>query len=440
MMRRLSAALGLACVASAARAADNGVGERPYLGWSSWSLQATTAPGYGRDWLTAARVVEQADRMRKELGAHGYVYVNVDSFWSDRCDAAGRPLPNSKTFPDGIKALADHLHAQGQRLGLYLVPGVSDAVYDRNPTVVGTAVRVRDILATPRRQANAFGGRAIDYARPGAQAYVDSIARQLADWGVDFLKLDGMVPGSDVAAADGARKGVDTRPDAAAWSAALKKTGRPVWLTLSWALPAEYADVWQKYANAWRVNGDVERYGPTLCGWEQVKRRFAAQPAWAGKTGPGLGWADLDSLAVASGDLDGLTADEKRTAVSFWALCCSPLYVGGDLTKLDAAGRASLTNDAVIALDQAGRPATRAAGGDTPVWSTPQADGSVVVGLFNLTDGERRVGVDPAAVGVTRPVVVDDLWTGRSADAETGRLERTLAPHAVGLLRLRARR
>jgi hypothetical protein len=38
-------------------AAQNGLGEKPYLGWSSWSLQATKYPGYGgQAWLTAQHV------------------------------------------------------------------------------------------------------------------------------------------------------------------------------------------------------------------------------------------------------------------------------------------------------------------------------------------------------------------------------------------------
>ena len=39
-------ALGL-LVAPRGSGADGRLGQRPYLGWSSWSLEATKYPGYG---------------------------------------------------------------------------------------------------------------------------------------------------------------------------------------------------------------------------------------------------------------------------------------------------------------------------------------------------------------------------------------------------------
>ena len=433
MPRRCLVIVLMLLAVSVSRGAENGVGDKPYLGWSSWTLQSTTAPGYGRDWLTAERVLAQAAAMKKTLGAHGYIYINIDSFWSDAFDENGRPIANPKTFPDGIAALARHLHADGQKVGLYTTPGVDDRVYDRNPLIAGTNERVRDIVAVPRRPGNAFGGgHAIDYSKPGAHAYIESIVGQFAEWGVDFLKLDGMTPGSDYKGAD-----VDTRADAAAWGEAVRKCGRPIWLTFSWGLDRGQAALWQKYANAFRINGDVERYGPTLCGWEQVKRRFDAQPKWRGVAGPGKGWCDLDSVIVANGDLDGLTRDEKRTMVTFWALAAAPLYVGGDLTKIDDLGRSLLTNDDVLAIDQAGRPATQVVGGDGTVWATTLADGTMVVGLFNLADDERSVGVDRAALDLNGAATARDVWAGTDLGPVAGRLEFRLPPHAVRLIALR---
>ncbi len=79
------------CLLAAPRgfgAPDNGLGQRPYLGWSSWSLEATKYPGYGgMGWLTAEHVKQQSDALHKTLQAHGYVYVNMDSGWADGFDA-----------------------------------------------------------------------------------------------------------------------------------------------------------------------------------------------------------------------------------------------------------------------------------------------------------------------------------------------------------------
>jgi hypothetical protein len=64
--------------------------------------------------------------------------------------------------------------------------------------------------------------------------------------GVDYVKLDG-VGSSDL-------------PDAAAWSAALRQTGRPRALELSNSLPISNATTWSLLANGWRRTGDIECY------------------------------------------------------------------------------------------------------------------------------------------------------------------------------------
>ncbi|MGO4780222.1 hypothetical protein AB4084_32590, partial [Lysobacter sp. 2RAB21] len=116
----------------------------------------------------------------------------------------------------------------------------------------------------PHRAGNAFGNRdttspyhyKIDFSKPGAQEYVDSVVAQIASYGVDFIKLDGVTPGSynnDL--------GIDNRADVEAWSKAIAKTGRPIWLTVSWRLQQDYLSTWQRFSNAWRIEGDVECEG-----------------------------------------------------------------------------------------------------------------------------------------------------------------------------------
>ncbi len=93
-------------------AAQNGLGEKPYLGWSSWSLQATKYPGYGgQNWLTAQHVKEQSDAMQAKLQKHGYRHINMDSGWRGGWDEFGRPVADAKKFPQGIRDVADYVHA-----------------------------------------------------------------------------------------------------------------------------------------------------------------------------------------------------------------------------------------------------------------------------------------------------------------------------------------
>jgi alpha-galactosidase len=69
----LVAGVGLAG-AVPALAEDNGVGQRPALGWSSWS--------FVRKHPTAAIMEAQARAMKSSgLAAVGYQYANLDDFW-----------------------------------------------------------------------------------------------------------------------------------------------------------------------------------------------------------------------------------------------------------------------------------------------------------------------------------------------------------------------
>lgn len=414
-------------------AVENGVGKQPYRGWSSWTLEATKYPGYGGAWLTAENIKRQSDAMRATLGQYGYTFINIDSFWSNRFDECGRPTYDIARFPRGISDVASYVHARGQTLGLYWVPGINQSVYDRNPLIQGTPYHVRDIVFAPRQPADAWGGGwKINYDQPGAQEYVYSCARLFASWGVDFLKLDGLTPGSGHT-----NDGMDARRDVAAWSTALQKTGRPIWLTLSWTLDVRYAADWQCYGNARRIADDVESYGDHLAHWPAVAWRFGAASAWAGLASARKGWNDFDSLPVGNGAMDGLTPDERRTVVTLWALGGSPLYVGDDLTKLDALGRELLTNREVLSVQAAGRPLWQDVGGETQVWHADQADGSLVVALFNLSDTKTQdVTTRWEPLGIVGAARVRDLWGHTDLGEISNQFSATLAPHAARLLRV----
>ena len=83
----LTLALGLLGVAAAAQAQVNGLAQRPYLGWSSFSQQ-TLEPGF----LTQANMERQTDALRASgLQAHGFDHINLDSGWQGGFDStAGR--------------------------------------------------------------------------------------------------------------------------------------------------------------------------------------------------------------------------------------------------------------------------------------------------------------------------------------------------------------
>jgi Alpha galactosidase A/Alpha galactosidase C-terminal beta sandwich domain/Carbohydrate binding module (family 35) len=418
---------------------QDGPAARPYMGWSSWSLESTDYPGVNTtgpaSWLTEKHVLEQADVLAAKLKSHGYEYVNVDAGWLGGFDAYGRPLANPKTFPDGIAHVADYVHHKGLKLGSYLAVGLDPKAYGDGGTPIYGApgCHTKDIVYSDLRTTNGWNSAyKIDFSNPCAQAYIDSVADELAGWGVDLLKLDGVGPGSFTGGDDH-----DNTTDVAAWSKALKRTGRPIQFVLSWSLSHTKADVWKKYSNGWRVDTDVECYCDTLVTWNNsVKQRWNDVVQWIPDAGPGH-WNNLDSLDVGSGAMDGIDRDERRSYMTFWAIEGAPLYSGDDLTKLDDYGLSLLTNDEVIAVDQAGtpaRPLSQTSG--RQVWFSRQADGSYVVALFDLDGGPATVRADWRDLGIAGDASVRDLWSHRDLGTAAHGFAADLPAHGSRLLRV----
>ena len=89
----------------------------------------------------------------------------------------------------------------GQKVGLYAIPGISPAVYDADLPDLRRPRLLRRATSPSSRSSKAdyWGiGYRIDFANPCAQAYVDSIADLFGEWGIDFLKFDSVTPGSGI--------------------------------------------------------------------------------------------------------------------------------------------------------------------------------------------------------------------------------------------------
>lgn len=413
----------------------NGVGQKPYLGWSSFSEQTING-----SFLTQANIRAQSDALAASgLQSHGFRYINIDSGWMGSFDANGRPIPNTATFPD-IKALIDHIHRNGQKAGIYWIPGVEQPAVQANYPILGTQYHIQDILTVPYTAGNAFGGPGtspyhykIDFTKPGAQEYMNSVVALFASWGVDFIKLDGVTPGSY---SDGLS--IDNRADVAAWSKAIALTGKPIWLTISWAIDQDYLNDFLPYQNARRTEDDIECEGRcgTLTDWQRIYQRFRDLPGWQNSAGPSMGWNDLDSLDVGDGALDGLTNDEKRTAVSLWAMANAPMYLGGDLTHLDSFARQILSNDEVIVVNQSGKPAKQVLGGNQPVWVTNLGNHTYYVALFNLNATPAVVHLPWNLLGVNGALQVRDLWNHRNLGPSLLPFATVLKGHDVRLLKV----
>ena len=104
--------------ARVAAALDNGVGQRPPLGWSSWNHFAAR--------INADILKQTADAMVKHgLRDAGYEYLNLDDGWAVNRTAEGVLIADPVLFPpsapganDGIKIVADYVHARNLKFGI----------------------------------------------------------------------------------------------------------------------------------------------------------------------------------------------------------------------------------------------------------------------------------------------------------------------------------
>jgi hypothetical protein len=434
-------AVGLPATASGAAAQtidpSQGAAAKPYMGWSSWSLESTNYPGVNTtgpaSWLTEQHVLQQEQVVASTLKPHGYNYINIDAGWALGFDQYARPTVNTTKFPDGIAFVADKVHSDGLKLGIYMPVGLDLLAYNGgNTPIYGTTdCFTRDLVYPDLRTTNGWDSAyKMNFDNPCSQAYLNSIASMFAGWGVDYLKLDGVGPGSFRGGAN-----YDNTSDVAAWSKALAATGRPIQFTISWALSPLRSDVWTAYTNGWRIDTDVECYCNTIVTWNSsVKGRWNDVIPFIDDAGPGH-WNNLDSLDVGVGSMDGITDAERQSYMTLWAIEAAPLYAGDDLTKLDAYGKSLLTNDEVIAVDQAGRPARPVSQlTQQQTWFASNPDGSVTVGQFNLADSQATVTTTLSDIGLSGTADVRDLWQHRSLGNVGATFSSVLPAHGSRLL------
>ena len=443
--RRTLLTVGVAGVAGATSARvnaapqrrDQSLAPRPPMGWNSWNSFATT--------ITEAQARETAGIMADKLLPFGYDIFTVDIQWYEpeassytynakpkpAMDAYGRMIPAPNRFPScanghGFAPLAKAVHDLGLRFGIHVMRGIPRAAVEQNLPILGTSYRAADIADQASLCSWNPDMYGVDMARPGAQAYYDSIFRLYADWGVDFVKMDDMSRPYDAHAAE-----------IEAAHKAILASGRPIILSLSpGETPVIRGDHVRRFAQMWRISDDF------WDDWAMLEAQFTRLENWTPYRGPDS-WPDADMLPLgrlALGERDTrFTPDEQRTLMTLWAIARSPLIMGGDLRHLDSATLALLTNRDVLAVNQASH-------GNCPhfvedgvrVWSA-WADGGTdrYVALFNTGDKAREVGIKLRDLGISGPVAVHDLWEGKALPRQAERISAMLPPHGAALYRLR---
>ncbi|HEY3953204.1 MAG TPA: glycoside hydrolase family 27 protein [Streptosporangiaceae bacterium] len=421
---------------------------KPVLGWSSWSFFRRTA---------GAATVEAAARALKSTGLErlGYRYVNQDDFWyqcpgkqGPKVDHWGRWVTRPAKYPsgpggeNGIQVAASYVHSLGFKFGIYVTPGISDQAVAKNTPILGTHYTADQIATTARQNNYNCGGMTgINYSKPGAQAYVNSIVSEFARWGIDYIKLDGITD-SNIA-------------DIQAWSNAIRQVGRPMQLDVTeGSYTVALGPTLDQYATQWEYSSDIENYGGKgLTNYANVSRRFTTlnvwEPAYGGKVFDA--YNDFDSVEVGNctndvgstgpfgtvdyPDGDGLTLPQRETVLSLWSLASSPLILGTNLTELCRTDLSLLKNKAVLAVEQDGVDASTISSGSTSkVVAKVEPDGDGVVGLFNTTGQPETVSTTAAAIGLpgTGSYKLTNLWTHTSSSSGAT-ISATVPPKGVVL-------
>ncbi len=434
--------LGLTLLLSActSKTEENVLAKTPPLGWNSFD-------SYGV-YLHEEAAMANIEAFAEKLKPYGYEYFVIDAGWFGEFklrpgtiypaekharkmnfNENGLLQPSKTYFPNGLQPIIDRCHELELKFGLHLMRGIPREAVKQNLLIKGTQYRAADIADTTSICSWNHQNYGVDMSKPGAQEFYNSLISQLADWGVDFIKYDDLVPFPE---------------EIKAVAKAIEQCGRPIVYSLSpgGSVDPDHIDAFKK-AHMLRVTPDI---------WDEQKgidQCFAAWRKWKGKEEPGF-WIDMDMIPFGQlqlmnpkpKDLDGdesineikkslksgelgnfellagkgfnrwchFTHDQMYTFITMRALAGSPLMMGGDLPSLDDFSLDLITHPEVLACNQNGIMGSLVfENGTIEVWKTPKNNGTKEgwIGLFNRNSepvqtmfSEEILGLDPAAYNI----------------------------------------
>lgn len=439
--------------------------QTPPMGWNSFD-------SYGV-YLHEEAAMANLEAFAEKLEPHGYEYFVIDAGWfgefklqegtiypaekhADELNfnEYGLLQPSETYFPNGLQPIIDRCHELGFKFGLHLMRGIPRAAVKANTPVKGTDYFAQDIADTTSICVWNDQNYGIDMSQPGAQEFYNSLVNQMAEWGVDFLKYDDIVPYPE---------------EVQAVVNAIAQCGRPMVLSLSPGgnVDKNALEVF-KGGNMLRVTHDI---------WDEQKgidQCFDAWRKWQGKEEPGF-WIDMDmipfgQLQLMSPKPEGLNGNESRaeirekinsgelanfellagkgwnrwsefsedqmyTFITLRALSASPLMMGGDLPTLDEFSLKLITDKDVLECNQNGVMGGLVYEEDgIEIWNTPRKNSKEGwIGVFNRTDEIQPVSLDLENLGLdsSESYKLYDVWN--SGDVSV--LDFSINPNGVIFLK-----
>lgn len=377
----------------------------PFMGWLSWnSVQGNISQ----------KIIEQAVELFQNKGLYecGWNHIMMDDLWQGTRKTDGTPQPNASRFPNGLKTVADYVHQNGMKFGLY-----TDAA--------------------DRTCAGAFG----------SYGYETIDAKTYAEWGVDVVKCDYCYAPDDV---ETAKKRYKALADAFAaagnntmlyicewgvrepWKWGAEVGGR------CWRISQDVRDCWTGSGSGVGVVQSIEAM-KNLSAYQGVNRFNDSDMLCTGLHATGKSSNDL-----CGGTGAGMTDDEYATQFALWCMWSSPMALSFDPSKntLTDADFKLLRNKELIALnqDRMGQQGDLISEADNlVVFAKDCENGDVALSVTNMSNSEKQATFDFTAIPAldpTKTYTVRDVMENAEAGEATGTFTTDVRKHATRVFRL----
>lgn len=377
----------------------------PFMGWLSWnSVQGNISE----------EIIHKAVELFKNKGLYdcGWNHIMMDDLWQGTCKADGTPQPNAQRFPNGLKTVADYVHDNGMKFGLY-----TDEA--------------------DRTCAGAFGS--YGYEEKDAQTY--------ADWGIDVVKCDYCFAPDDVETAK-------TRYKSLA-DAFVKAGNNTILYICEWGVREPWKWGAEVGGRCWRISQDVRDCwtgSGTGVGVVQSIEAMKNLSAYQGVNRfndsdmlcTGLHATGKSSNDLCGGTGAGMTDDEYATQFALWCMWSSPMALSFDPSKntLTDADYRLLLNKELIALnqDRMGQQADLVSeADDLIVFAKDCENGDVVLSVTNMSNSTKTATFDFAKVAALDPektYIVRDVMENKDEADAAGQFTADVRTHATRVFRL----
>ena len=388
----------------------------PPLAWSSWNGFSNT--------IDSNITMQQAQALATSgLKKAGYEYVNIDEgWWTGDRDTDGNIVVDPKRWPAIVAGdhpgdmanIARYIHSLGLKAGIYTDAGSEGcSMYpDLGPA----------------------------YFHVGSEGHYEQDFLQFAKWGFDYVKVDWC--GGDK---ENLSAAVQYGEIARAIAQAERITGKRLYYSIcNWGKQSPWTwgpGVGGSEQSIWRVSDDI--VAPVVANSANAGRRVAFEKMMrnfdrgihpeAQHTGY---FNDPDMMVLG---MPGLNEEQNRLHMSLWAISAAPLIIGADLTRLDAATLATLSNPDALAIDQDALGLqcvkVKELSFGLEIWSKfLSASGSRAVLLLNRTYFPAPMSLDWDDLGLEgNSASVRDVWAGKDLGTINGQLKVTV-PAQDGLL------